>query len=90
MRQWFPYVIIRESYYVKLGLVVYLLGVIIFCGVGVLLEIFPRNETDDYSNTIEWNLTLVSIVWLLTFVYDFGGLYVSLRGEYSLLKINAS
>ena len=42
-----------------------------------------------YSNTIEWNLTLVSITWLITFVFEFKEIYISLRGNIdSLVKIN--
>jgi len=58
----------------------WLVGVIIYCLVGLIKEGDDMNHDDPYVVIIEWNLALVGMTWLLTFVLDWKDVYLTLIG----------
>lgn len=81
MHNWDPTIIARKSIVSKLLIFGYISGVAIYCGVGGIIENIPSNDDDIYVVIIEWNLTLMGLVWLLTFVMDFSNIFLTLRGD---------
>jgi len=58
----------------------WLVGVVIYCLVGLIKEGDDMNHDDPYVVIIEWNLALVGMTWLLTFVLDWKDVYLTLIG----------
>lgn len=82
MHNWDPTFLSGKSVFWKIVVVGYITGVAVYCGVGALLE-NTSNDDDIYLVTIEWNLTLMGLVWLLTFTLDFKPVFVCLKGDLS-------
>lgn len=83
MKKWCSTVISSRSNLIKHVLFAYLIGVTIYCLVGLALEKEETNHDDPYLVIIEWNLTLTGLVWLFFFVMDWGNISVVLRGDIS-------
>jgi len=58
----------------------WLVGAVIYCLVGLNKEGDDMNHDDPYVVIIEWNLALVGMTWLLTFVLDWKDVYLTLIG----------
>ena len=62
----------------------YLLGVFIYCIVGIILEKRDEENHDDiYVVILEWNLALGGLSWFITFVFDWDNVFLTLRGDFS-------
>lgn len=79
MRQWDTSFMNRTSYLIKMILAGYLLGVWIYCVIGLIFEAFS-NDDDMYIVIVEWNSVYVSLIWVLSFVVDFRNVYLGLDG----------
>lgn len=83
MHNWDPSVLTRGSIIAKLLVFGYISGTLLYCIVGAIMENIPSNDSDIYEVIIEWNLTLMGLLWLLTFVLDYKNVFLVLRGDFS-------
>jgi hypothetical protein len=81
IRSWASNSVNRTSLLVKLAFAGYLLGAVVYFLIGLLSEGNDENKDDKYVVIIEWNLALGGMLWLLTFVLDWGNVYVTLKGN---------
>jgi hypothetical protein len=87
IRAWDTTITSRASIILKTIFSGYLLAVVIYFIIGSILE-NEENDEDIYLVTIEWNLTLIGLTWLLTFVLDFKDVQITLKGEDTLKRID--
>ena len=59
----------------------YLNGVTLYSLYVLLNE--SENDDDPALVIIEWNLTLVCLVWLLSFKYEWNHIFLTLKGDFS-------
>ena len=83
LHNWDATILNKTSITIKTILVGYVTAVALYCGVGGLIENIPQNDDDIYVVIIEWNLTLICLVWLLSFTLDFKDISITLRGDVS-------
>jgi hypothetical protein len=81
MHNWDPSILTGRSLRTKMLIVGYITSVAVYCLVGGIIENIPHNDDDIYVVIIEWNLTLMGLVWLLSFVLDYKDIFIALRGD---------
>lgn len=81
MKAWCSTVITSLSSSIKTGIFLYLVGVAIYCGVGVARE-HEEDHDDPYLVIIEWNLALGGLIWLFFFALDWKNIQVTLKGDF--------
>ena len=81
LRKWKSAAINRTSLIVKYAMFWWLVGVVVYCLVGLIKEGDDMNHDDPYVVIIEWNLAIVGMTWLLTFVLDWKNVFLTLVGD---------
>lgn len=82
MHNWDPTALAGRSVWTKILIVGYITLVAGYCGIGGIIENIPHNNDDIYVVIIEWNLTLMGLVWLLSFALDYKDIFIVLRGDF--------
>ena len=67
----------------KATISLYLVGVALYFIIGSILEnmVSSDNGEDIYLVTIEWNLTIGGLIWLLTFALDWKDIFLTFKGD---------
>lgn len=86
MREWDTRVMSAPSLTSKIVVLGYLTCVYIYCAIGLIFYPETNHSDNKYGVIVEWNLVYVGLLWVFTFVGDFGGIYLVFAGN----KIRAS
>lgn len=81
LREWDSKIIGRRSINIKVTIALYLFVIAMYFIIGSLLENGNENDEDIYLVTVEWNLTIGGLIWLLSFVYDFKDIHITFKGD---------
>lgn len=81
LREWDSKIIGRRSINIKVTIALYLFVIAMYFIIGSLLENGSENDEDIYLVTVEWNLTIGGLIWLLSFVYDFKDVHITFKGD---------
>lgn len=85
MKSWCSSVISDRSRLIKTSILIYLIGVLVYCIIGLLLKKEEDLSHDDkYVVIIEWNLALGGLTWLFFFIMDWGNVSLTLQGSYAV------
>ena len=83
MRSWNTGALSKEGTMSKVLVMVFISMVVVYCVVGLMLENEDdENDNDIYIVIVEWNLMLGWFVWLLTFVFDWKDVKLTLKGNF--------